>query len=48
MAGYRCDRCNLLYIRMNLTADQTGAITAIGPDGEPVAIDKIEGAACDA
>jgi hypothetical protein len=48
VAGYRCDRCGLLYATMNLTADETGKIFALDPDGTPTELDEMEKSICDA
>jgi hypothetical protein len=48
VAGYRCARCNVLYLTMNLTADITGRIFAMDPDGREIELAEMEARTCDA
>ncbi len=48
VAGYRCERCGLLYVRINLTADPDGRIFAMSPDGIRVEVAEMEASRCDA
>lgn len=48
VAGYRCDRCGVLYATMNLTADASGGIFALDPEGTPIELEQMEQSICDA
>jgi len=49
VAGYRCARCDVLYVTMNLTADITGRIFAMDPDGREIEVAEMEArTTCDA
>jgi hypothetical protein len=48
VAGYRCARCNVLYLTMNLTADITGRIFAMDPEGREIELSEMEARTCDA
>ena len=48
VAGYRCARCEVLYLTMNLTADITGRIFAMDPDGREIELAEMETRTCDA
>ena len=48
MAAYRCARCHVLYVTMNLTADPTGKIFAMGPDGREIDLSEMYVRTCDA
>ena len=48
VAGYRCDRCGVLYATMNLTADPSGKIFALDPEGTPIELEQMEQSNCDA
>jgi len=48
VAGYRCDRCDALYVTMNLTADLSGRIFAMDADGREIEVSEMEARTCDA
>jgi hypothetical protein len=48
VAGYRCARCDVLYVTMNLTADLSGRIFAMDPDGREIELTEMEARICDA
>jgi hypothetical protein len=48
VAGYRCERCDVLYVTMNLTADLSGRIFAMDPDGREIELSEMEAGTCHA
>jgi len=48
MAGYRCARCGVLYVTKNLTADPTGKIFAVDPEGHEIELSEMHARTCDA
>jgi hypothetical protein len=48
MAGYRCARCGVLYVAKNLTADATGRIFAVDPNGQEIELSEMHARTCDA
>ena len=48
MAGYRCVRCDVLYVTKNLTADPTGRIFAMDPEGREIELSEMHARTCDA
>jgi len=48
MAGWRCARCDVLYVTKNLTADPTGRIFAMDPDGREIELAQMHERICDA
>lgn len=48
VAGHRCERCGVLYVTMNLAADESGAIFALDPDGVRVERSEMERGECNA
>jgi hypothetical protein len=48
VAGYRCARCDVLYVTMNLTADLSGRIFAMDPDGLEIELTEMQARNCDA
>jgi hypothetical protein len=48
VAGYRCERCDVLYVTMNLTADVSGRIFAMDPDGREIEVSEMKARTCDA
>ena len=48
VAGHRCDRCGMLYVTMNLTADPAGTIFALDAEGNRIDRERIESGECDA
>jgi hypothetical protein len=48
IAGYRCARCEVLYLTMNLTADLSGRIFAMDSDGREMELVEMEARTCDA
>ena len=48
VAGYRCARCDVLYVTMNITADSSGRIFAVDPDGREIEVAEMEARTCDA
>jgi hypothetical protein len=48
VAGYRCARCDALYVTMNLTADWSGRIFAMDPDGREIELSEMYARTCDA
>jgi hypothetical protein len=48
VAGYRCERCGALYITMNLTADLSGRIFAMDPEGREIEVAEMEARTCHA
>jgi hypothetical protein len=47
VAGYRCARCDVLYVTMNLTADLSGRIFAMDPDGREIELSEMHARTCD-
>jgi len=48
VAGYRCERCDVLYVTMNLTADPSGKIFAMDPEGREIEVSEMEARTCHA
>jgi hypothetical protein len=48
VAGYRCSKCDALYVTMNLTVDLSGRIFAMDPDGCEIEVAEMEARTCDA
>ena len=48
VAGYRCERCGVLYVTMNLTADVSGRIFAMDPNGREIEVSEMEARTCNA
>lgn len=46
IAGYRCIRCGLLYVRANRKEDESGRIFAIADDGRVTECAEIEATPC--
>ena len=47
VAGYRCARCDVLYVTMNLTADITERIFAMDSDGREIELSEMHARTCD-
>jgi hypothetical protein len=48
VAGYRCTRCDALYITINLTSDLSGRIFAMDPEGVEIELSEMYARTCDA
>ncbi|HVN29601.1 MAG TPA: hypothetical protein VMT64_13980 [Candidatus Binataceae bacterium] len=47
MAGWRCARCDVLYVTKNLTADPTKRIFAMDPDGCEIDLEEMYARNCE-
>lgn len=47
MAGYRCERCGVLYVMKNLINDAAGRIFAMDPEGCEIELAEMHARTCD-